>query len=245
MIHGSRFPFALVLAMALLAAAAPAAGIVPPIVWEATFAGEGTPFATDILRDLAVNGAGEICATGSSAVAGGATAAATVLYEADGTERWRRLYVAPQSAGFEEGLAVFFDESGRCRVAGRSSDPSTGPDVLVLEYGPQGDLLWSAGYDGAAGGFDVGLDVVADPAGNVYVVALTAGDGTDWDFVTLKYDAAGTELWVRTFDGPLSAEERPVGVAVDADGNVYAAEVGTGNPIVGITKYIRRFELVR
>jgi sugar lactone lactonase YvrE len=35
------------------------------------------------------------------------------------------------------------------------------------------------------------------------------------------------------------------GVAVDADGNVYAAEVGTGNPIVGITKYVRRFELAR
>jgi sugar lactone lactonase YvrE len=33
------------------------------------------------------------------------------------------------------------------------------------------------------------------------------------------------------------------GVTVDADGNVYAGEVGTGNPIVGITKYIRRFEL--
>jgi hypothetical protein len=35
------------------------------------------------------------------------------------------------------------------------------------------------------------------------------------------------------------------GVAVDADGNVYAGDVGTGNPIVGITKYIRRFELAR
>ena len=35
------------------------------------------------------------------------------------------------------------------------------------------------------------------------------------------------------------------GVAVDEDGNIYAAEVGTGNPIVGITKYIRRFDLSR
>ena len=35
------------------------------------------------------------------------------------------------------------------------------------------------------------------------------------------------------------------GITVDADGNVYAGEVGTGNPIVGITKYIRRFELAR
>jgi sugar lactone lactonase YvrE len=35
------------------------------------------------------------------------------------------------------------------------------------------------------------------------------------------------------------------GVTVDADGNIYAAEVGTGNPIVGLTKYVRRFELER
>ncbi|HET9948870.1 MAG TPA: peptidyl-alpha-hydroxyglycine alpha-amidating lyase family protein [Longimicrobiales bacterium] len=35
------------------------------------------------------------------------------------------------------------------------------------------------------------------------------------------------------------------GVTVDADGNVYAAEVGTGNPIVGITQYIRRFDLTK
>lgn len=33
------------------------------------------------------------------------------------------------------------------------------------------------------------------------------------------------------------------GLTVDADGNICAGEVGTGNPIVGITKYIRRFEL--
>jgi hypothetical protein len=32
---------------------------------------------------------------------------------------------------------------------------------------------------------------------------------------------------------------------IDADGNIYAAEVGTGNPIVGITKYVRRFDLSR
>jgi sugar lactone lactonase YvrE len=35
------------------------------------------------------------------------------------------------------------------------------------------------------------------------------------------------------------------GVTVDVDGNIYAAEVGTGNPIVGLTKYVRRFELAR
>jgi len=215
---------AVLLCLVLLAAPALALGPAPPIVWEATFEGEGTPFATDVLSDLAVNGVGEICATGLSAVESGATAAATVYYEPDGTERWRHLYVAPETAGVEEGLAVFLDDTGRCRVAGRRSSAETGPDVLVLEYGPQGDLLWSASWDGeTSGGFDVAVDVTADAAGNVYAVALTAGDGTGWDFVTLKVDATGEQLWARTFDGPLAAEDRPVGVEVDADGNVYVA----------------------
>lgn len=32
-------------------------------------------------------------------------------------------------------------------------------------------------------------------------------------------------------------------ITVDADGNIYAGEVGTGNPVVGITKYVRHFDL--
>jgi len=32
-------------------------------------------------------------------------------------------------------------------------------------------------------------------------------------------------------------------ITVDAEGNIYAGEVGTGNPVIGITQYLRRFEL--
>jgi hypothetical protein len=214
-------PFLLVVGPALPAAA----GEAPPILWEVRLDGAGTPFATDVLTDLAVNAAGEICATGANAVESGAVAATTVFYEADGSERWRHTYTAPESAGNEEGLHVFLGDDGRCRVAGRvsvQSPPSTGPDVLVLEYEPQGGLAWSASHDGE-GGFDVAVDVTADAAGNVYVAALSAGDGTGWDMVTLKYDADGEELWARRFDGPIGGDDQPVGLAVDGAGNVHVA----------------------
>ncbi len=214
------------LVLVALPAAPLAAADPPPVLWVAILDGEGEPFATDVLADLAIDGAGEICATGGSVVSGGEFAATTVFYEPDGSERWRHRYVAPESAGNEQGLAVFLDDTGRCRVTGELSVPSppgTGPDVLVLEYDPQGNLLWSAGHDGAGGGFDAGVDVTADAGGNVYVVALSTGDETSWDIVTLKYDATGKELWARIFDGPLGAEDRPVEIEVDADGNVYVA----------------------
>lgn len=217
----------LVLSLVLSAvwAAVAAAGVPPPTLWVAYYDGEGEPFATDVFSDLAVNSSGEVCATGGSVVDGGGTAAATVFYEADGTERWRRLYVAPQSGGNDRGLRVDLDDRGRCRVVGQRSvttPPGTGPDVLVLDYDPQGNLLWSALRDGV-GGFDIGVDLAVDAGGNVYVVGLSAGDGDAWDILAIKYDADGDELWARRFDGPLGGEDEPVGVAVDAAGDVYVA----------------------
>jgi len=206
-------------------AALATAGVPPSTLWVTYYDGRGEPFATDVLSDLAVNSSGEVCATGGSMVDGGAFAAATVFFESDGTERWRHQYLAPESGGNEQGLRVFLDDSGRCRVTGQrstTSPPSTGPDVLVLEYDAQGNLLWSASHDGT-GGFDAGVDVTADAAGNVYVAALSAGDGGDWDILAIKYDAAGNELWARRFDGPAGGEDESAGIAVDADGNVYVA----------------------
>lgn len=193
----------------------------PAIAWVATLDGGGQPFATDVVNDLAINAAGELCVTGFSATTGGASGAMTVLYEPDGTERWRRLYVAPETAGNEEGTRAFLDPDGRCFVAGRRSSATTGPDVLVLAYDAEGTLSWSASHDGPDGGFDVGVDVAADAAGNVFVLALVAGGASDWDITTLKYGADGQSLWARTFDGPAGAEDQPAGLAVDIDGNAY------------------------
>jgi len=216
-------PLVLLVAAAALAAAGTEPP--PPALWVALFDGQGQPFATDVLSDLAVNANGEVCATGASVVTGGAFAAATVFFEGDGSERWRHLYVAPESGGNDGGLSVFLDDGGFCRVAGQrsvQSPPSTGPDVLVLEYDPQGNLLWSASHDGS-GGIDIGVDVAVDADGNVYVAALSAGSGTGWDVLALKYDGDGNELWARRFDGPAGGDDRPAGVAVDAAGDVYVA----------------------
>ena len=60
-----------------------------------------------------------------------------------------------------------------------------------------------------------------DDAGNVYV---TGGDSSG-DYVTVKYDAIGSELWVARFT---SGARVPSGMALDIAGNVYV----TGSYIV-------------
>jgi hypothetical protein len=41
-----------------------------------------------------------------------------------------------------------------------------------------------------------------------------------YDYVTIKYDAAGDELWVAEYDGPGHGQDYPGGIAIDNTGNV-------------------------
>lgn len=62
-----------------------------------------------------------------------------------------------------------------------------------------------------------------DASENVYVSRTDYSDETLSDFVTLKYDAAGAEQWVKRYNGPGNSHDQVYCLAVDAAGNVYVA----------------------
>lgn len=90
------------------------------------------------------------------------------------------------------------------------------------------DFLWAVRAGGAKADKTRGL--TTDAAGNVYMTGefgatATFGDFTaetkgDLDFFVAKYSPAGKCLWVRTGGG--AKIDRGYGVAVDAQGNVFA-----------------------
>jgi uncharacterized delta-60 repeat protein len=104
------------------------------------------------------------------------------------------------------------------------------PLLLVPAAAARTDAqVWVVLYNGAANGDDVARDIASDGAGNVYVTGYSAGDGTDMDFVTIKYSPAGEELWVRFYDGPSSGEDIAVTLGLDAVGNVFVAGYSQGD----------------
>jgi len=96
----------------------------------------------------------------------------------------------------------------------------SGP-VLITEAAPVREE-WVARYNGSGNRVDGSEAIALDPEGNVYVTGVTwVGSDTGYDYATIKYDAAGTEIWVSRYDGPSHGSDDAHAIAVDASGNVY------------------------
>jgi hypothetical protein len=81
---------------------------------------------------------------------------------------------------------------------------------------------WVARYDGpAANSYDRAIAVTTDSTGNIYVTGPSTGSGTGQDYVTIKYNSAGNQLWVARYIDPSNSSDTPTDIAVDSSGNVY------------------------
>jgi len=111
---------------------------------------------------------------------------------------------------------------------------AAGPDASA-QVASAGSQQWAARQDGPANDGsrdDYPRSVATDAAGNVLVAGSTYADdhcckGYRSDYETVKYDAAGRQLWSRVYDGPAGEYDSATALAVDGAGNAY----------VGVTLY--------
>ncbi len=143
---------------------------------------------------------------------------------AEVTEDWVALH--DNIGGADSGRALAIDSSGNIIVTGSSLGFVPGHEYTyeyaTLKYDGEGNLLWTARYDGPGTVFsDVPVGVGVDSADNIYVSGSSPGSGTDLDIATVKYSPDGTELWVRRWNGPSDRTDSALAMVVDASGNVY------------------------
>jgi sugar lactone lactonase YvrE len=73
---------------------------------------------------------------------------------------------------------------------------------------------WVATYDNPSGGSDTITALALDSSGNLYVTGTS-----DNDYLTIKYDTQGNQLWVARYDS--GDTDSATDFAVDSEGNVY------------------------
>ena len=182
-------------------------------LWVARYVGPARlPYsAYDAAEAIAVDAAGHVYVTGYSD--GGSTGYdyLTVEYDAQGAEQWVSRHNGTSNAR-DYANAIAVNASGHVYVTGYSQNLLTGQDYTTVKYDGGGRQLWAATFDGGACYNDRARDLKLDRKGNIYVTGFRYGYRGQYDFATIKYDAAGNELWVMTYDGPSESQ----GIAVPA-----------------------------
>jgi uncharacterized delta-60 repeat protein len=150
---------------------------------------------------------------------------ATIKYDTDGNELWVVRYDGPAN-GTDEVENMMVDDLGNVYVVGGSEGIGTSNDCVTIKYNTDGTELWVARYNGPVDGGDYLEAVAVDSSGNVYVGGLS--ENISEDFVIIKYDSDGNELWVAHYDGPGNGTDEVEAMTVDSSGNVYVTGESEG-----------------
>ncbi|MEO0068474.1 MAG: T9SS type A sorting domain-containing protein [candidate division WOR-3 bacterium] len=204
-------------------------------LWLARIGSTGN--TNDLVRAAKMDASGAIYLTGRTGSAGNYNIL-TVKLNPDGSEAWRAIYEGSGGKN-DEPTAMAIDASGNVFITGYEADAGGYLDFVTIKYNADGTQAWAAKYDGGFGD-DKGVDIALGPDGSVYVTgSRTQEGGTFQDYATLKYDAAGGQVWVDIYDRD-TVNDIPTAIAVDSAGNVFvtgrsALGPGMGGPFSYVT----------
>jgi hypothetical protein len=126
----------------------------------------------------------------------------------------------------------------RLRRVRHLRDGRSESSFTTIKYDFNGVQQWVRSYNGTGNSTDAPADLIMDAAGNIYVTGQSTGDGTNHEYATIKYDAAGTEQWVRRYDGPTTVFANDYDVP--ASRSTRAAWFVTGNSSDDFATSVRR-----
>ena len=191
--------------------------VVSSVVRQSWAARYGPSDYPDEANAIAADNAGNVYVTGHF----GYSDIGTVKYDAAGNLLWIAHYYGV------EGRAIAVDDLGNSYVTGITA---TNGDYgcATIKYNANGDQQWAAVFNGPANGQEGGLALALDAAGNVYVAGYSDSGANHYDFLTIKYDANGNQLWAARYDGPAHGDDFAYALVLDRATNVYVSGASTG-----------------
>lgn len=195
-------------------------------IWKKTYNGPGN--GPDGASAITLDAKGNTYVTGISNGGGTGSDYAIVKYDDEGNTRWEKRYNGPGNYS-DQAAAIAVDDDGNVYVTGASWGIGTFADYATIKYDKEGNRKWVKRYNGTGNNSDEATAIAVDKAGNVYVTGGSYGSETSRDYVTIKYDANGKELWMARYNGPDNGDDGATALAIDASGNVYVTGGSQGD----------------
>jgi DNA-binding beta-propeller fold protein YncE len=149
----------------------------------------------------------------------------TVAYSAaTGTQLWARRYNDPKDGGDSAAALAVSPDGARVYVTGTSRAAPTTVAATIAYSAATGGRLWVARYSDPATDHEASSLAVSPDGKRVFVTGASkpvADPGTKYDYATIAYNATGTRLWVKLYNGPGNRDDRASSVTAPDNGKVY------------------------
>ena len=193
-------------------------------MWVARY--DGNIIREDAGNAIKVDGSGNVYVAGYTTVhtlGYSAPDYLTLKYNSSGVQQWAALHDGPGNAG-DVAVGLGLDAQGNVYVTGTDfagNDPLGEGDMVTIKYNPAGTEQWLARFNGASSESDGAVGIAVDADGNSYITGSSRIGGINTDYVTIKYNSNGDQLWLSSYGGAAGQGDIPAAIALDPSGNVY------------------------
>ena len=186
--------------------------------WLMTYAG---PAGGDFGKTIALDPSGNVLVGGQSGYTGNWFDYFVVKYDNGGVQQWTARYNNGNNR-YEDLWDIAADNAGYVYITGQSQatgNNSTPQDMATVKYTPAGNEVWVRRFDGGLNADDRAYALVLDDTANVYIAGYSK-NATNNDFMTLKYDSAGTLEFSLRFNSQYDGTDQINAMAVNS-GDIY------------------------
>jgi uncharacterized delta-60 repeat protein len=172
------------------------------------------------VADLALDGASNIVVAGSTIGANANLDYFAIKYNPAGDEHWKSFYNGSAN-NTDQLAAMVIDHDDNIYLTGTSVGVGTKNDIVTVRLSSEGEMDWTARFNGVDNGNESAVNMVITQDNEVCVLGTGVRSGSSNDFLTIKYDSMGNEIWERYYNGPGNRSDFAKAICIDRNENVY------------------------
>lgn len=187
------------------------------LLWSSRYNGPAN--ASDAAYSIALDNSGNIYYTGYSFGSGTGFDLIIVKLNSAGVQQWAvRINGTANQNDYGSSIAV--DNNGNIFCCGSVNRTGSNEDVATIKLNSSGVQQWIEYYNWV-NGFENGQKLLLDASGNVYVGGRSLNASNNYDFITLKYNNSGANLFTVRYNGISNKDDYVNSMDIDVSGNVY------------------------